>query len=78
MGIDISEKETVRNILTELRDRAFDGSTEQLAVALGRPLAEIEAVVAGSEPLDEDLEMKTRELADHRGLDLDTASPAAS
>jgi hypothetical protein len=78
MGIDVSEEESVRNILTELRDQTFDGSIEQLALALGRPVEEIEGVVDGTEPLDEDLEMKARELADHRGVELDAADESVS
>lgn len=76
--MDVTEQESVRNVLSELREKAFNGSTEELAVALGRPVEEIEAAVEGTEPLDEDLEMKALELADHRGVAVEIASSSPS
>ena len=65
------------NTMLELREKAFDANTELLAVALGRPADEIERIVQGTETMDEDLEMKIRELAGHHGVQLsnDEAEP---
>ena len=52
--------------LQELRDNAFESSDEKLALALGRPLEEIEAWFRGSLPIDSDALMKTRMLAEER------------
>src|SRR6185369_6803444 len=40
------------NILTHIRDAAFDSSDEKLALALGRPTEEIEAWTRGAEIID--------------------------
>lgn len=55
-------------ILLNLRDRAFEASNEKLALALGRPTEEIEAWNAGQEVIDDDVVMKARGIAMHRGV----------
>ena len=55
-------------ILRNLRDRAFEASDEKLALALGRPLNEVSAWNAGSELIDDDVVMKARGIAMHRGV----------
>ncbi len=55
-------------ILRNLRDRAFEASDEKLAVALGRPLDEVTAWGVGSELIDDDVVMKARGIAMHRGV----------
>ncbi|MFN2516771.1 MAG: hypothetical protein ABR556_11225 [Pyrinomonadaceae bacterium] len=55
-------------ILRNLRDRAFEASNEKLALALGRPTEEIEAWNAGQEVIDDDVVMKARGIAMHRGV----------
>ncbi len=55
-------------ILRNLRDRAFEASNEKLALALGRPTEEIEAWNAGQEFIDDDVIMKARGIAMHRGV----------
>ncbi|HEV7798153.1 MAG TPA: hypothetical protein VGO73_08365 [Pyrinomonadaceae bacterium] len=55
-------------ILRKLRDRAFEASDEKLAVALGRPIAEVAAWHAGQELIDDDVVMKARGIAMHRGV----------
>lgn len=57
-----------RAILKRLRDKAFDGSDEQLAVALGRPLEEVTGWTTGSELVDDDVLMKARGVAQERGV----------
>jgi len=60
-----------RALLRHLRDRGFDSSDEQLAVALGRPLEEVEAWTGGRAPVDDDVVMKARGIAKERGIDIE-------
>lgn len=55
-------------ILRNLRDRAFQASDEKLALALGRPTEEVAAWNAGEEVIDDDVVMKARGIAMHRGV----------
>lgn len=63
-----------QEIIRNLRDRAFGGSDEEAAVALGRPVEQIQAVISGSEPVDDDLVMKARGIALHRGVEIEESS----
>jgi hypothetical protein len=58
-------------ILRKLRDRAFDASDEKLAVALGRPVQEVVDWNAGQELIDDDVVMKARGIAMHRGVHIE-------
>lgn len=58
-------------IIRKLRDRAFEASDEKLALALGRPIEEIAAWNAGQETIDDDVIMKARGIAMHRGVHVD-------
>jgi nitrogen fixation protein FixH len=60
-----------RAILKRLRDNGFDSSDEKLAVALGRPVEEVEAWTAGMEPVDDDVIMKARGIALQRGIEVE-------
>ena len=55
-------------ILTKIKDEAFDSSDEKLALALGRPTDEIQAWTKGEQLIDSDALMKARALALERGL----------
>jgi len=55
-------------ILRNLRDRAFEASDDKLAVALGRPVQEVAAWYTGQEIIDDDVVMKARGIAMHRGV----------
>ena len=55
-------------ILRNLRDRGFESSDEKLAVALGRTAEEIQGFVSGREVIDNDIVMKARGVAMHRGI----------
>jgi plasmid maintenance system antidote protein VapI len=57
-----------RDLLENLRDAEFGGSTEETAIALGRTPEEIEDILNGGEVLDEDLAMKVRGIAQERGV----------
>lgn len=56
------------SILRTLRDRAFEASDEKLALALGRPVEELQAWNAGRETIDDDVVMKARGIAMNRGV----------
>ena len=62
-----------RAIIKRLRDKAFDGSNEQLALALGRPVEEVEGWTGGAEPVDDDVLMKARGIAQERGVEVEEA-----
>lgn len=55
-------------ILTSIRDGAFDASNEKLALALGRPTEEIEEWIGGAGTIDGDVVHKARALAIERGF----------
>jgi hypothetical protein len=57
-------------ILKTIRDAAFDSDDEKLALALGRPVEEIEAWTSGDGTIDGDVVMKARTLADKRGVEI--------
>lgn len=58
-------------ILRRLRDGGFEGDNEKLSVALGRPLEEVEAWMAGTEPPDDDIIMKSRGIAKERNIEIE-------
>jgi hypothetical protein len=60
-----------RALLKKLRDTGFDASDEQLAVALGRPVEEVQGWTGGAEPVDDDVIMKARGIAEQRGLEIE-------
>ena len=60
-----------RAILRRLRDKGFESDDAKLAVALGRPVEEVQAWTGGDAPIDDDLIMKARGIAQERGIDLE-------
>jgi len=60
-----------RAIIKRLRDKAFDGNDEQLALALGRPVEEVAGWTGGGESVDDDVLMKARGIAQERGVDVE-------
>ena len=60
-----------RALLKQLRDNGFEGSDEKLAVALGRPVEEVEAWTGGAETVDDDVIMKARGIATERGISIE-------
>jgi hypothetical protein len=67
-GTDQSE---ALQILTAIRDGAFDSSNEKLALALGRPTEEIEEWIRGEGTIDGDVVQKARALAIERGFQVE-------
>jgi hypothetical protein len=60
-----------RDILRRLRDEGFEADDQKLAVALGRPVEEVQAWTSGGAPVDDDLIMKARGIAQERGINLE-------
>jgi hypothetical protein len=60
-----------RALLKRLRDAGFAGSDEKLAIALGRPIGEVQAWTGGAEPLDDDVVMKARGIAKERRIEIE-------
>ena len=60
-----------RTLLKRLRDNGFDSSDEKLAVALGRPIEQVEAWTNGAEPVDDDVIMKARGIAQDRNIEIE-------
>ena len=60
-----------RALLKRLRDDGFEGSDEKLALALGRPVEDVEGWMGGAEPVDDDVVMKARGIAKERGIEIE-------
>ena len=61
-----------RGIIQRLRDQGFEGDDEKLAVALGRPVEQVQAWSRGDgEQVDDDIVMKARGIAKERGLNIE-------
>ncbi|HEV7798798.1 MAG TPA: hypothetical protein VGO73_11610 [Pyrinomonadaceae bacterium] len=60
-----------RALLKHLRDAGFAGSDEKLAVALGRPIEEVQGWMGAAEPVDDDVVMKARGIAKERGIEIE-------
>ena len=58
-------------LLRRLRDNGFESDDEKFAVALGRPVGEVAAWMAGSEAPDDDIIMKARGIAQERGIEIE-------
>ena len=65
-----TDQEEARAILTTLRDQGFDADNEKLAVALGRTSEQVDAMISGAETIDDDVVMKARGIAIHRGIEV--------
>ena len=65
-----TDQEEAKSILTTLRDQGFDGDNEKLAVALGRSTEQVDAMISGAETIDDDVVMKARGIAIHRGIEV--------
>jgi hypothetical protein len=54
------------NLLRRLKTEVFESSDVHVALAMGRPVEEIEAWFSGAEEIDEDAEMKIHGIAKER------------
>ena len=53
-------------LLKRLRDEVYEGSDDNLALGMGREVAEIQRWFSGEENIDEDAEMKIHGLVQQR------------
>lgn len=60
-----------RALLKRLRDDGFEGSDEKLALALGRPVEEVQGLMDDTEPADDDIIIKARGIANERGIEIE-------
>ena len=66
-----TDQEEAKSILATLRDQGFDADNEKLALALGRSIEQVEGMISGAETIDDDVVMKARGIAIHRGIEVD-------
>jgi hypothetical protein len=66
-----TDQEEAQHMLEALREQGFDGDNEKLATALGRSIEQVEAMTSGAETIDDDIVMKARGIALHRGLEIE-------
>jgi hypothetical protein len=57
-----------QKLLRNLCDKGFEGDVRRTALALGRTEGEVESMLKGEAPIDEDLEMKIKGIADEREI----------
>jgi hypothetical protein len=63
-----TDQDEAQNMLKTLRDQGFDGSDEKFAVALGTTIEQVQAMIGGTETIDDDVVMKARGIALNRGI----------
>lgn len=66
-----TDQDEAAQLLRKLRDNAFEGSDEKLALALGRPIEEIRSWLAGDETIDGDVLLKAKAMATERGASVE-------
>ena len=66
-----TDQEEAKIILTKLRDQGFDADNIKLAVALGRSIEQVAGMISGAETIDDDVVMKARGIAIHRGIEVE-------
>ena len=66
-----TDQEEAQNMLEALRDQGFDSDNEKLAKALGRTIEQVDGMIKGAETIDDDVVMKARGIALHRGIKIE-------
>ena len=66
-----TDQEEAQRMLANLRDKGFEGNNEKLAVVLGRTVEQVQAMISGAETIDDDVVMKSRGIALHRGIEIE-------
>ena len=66
-----TDQKEARRMLIALRDRGFEGDDEKLALALGRSIQQVQNWIEGTETIDDDVVMKSRGIALHRGIEIE-------
>ena len=66
-----TDQEEAQHMLEALRDQGFDSDNEKLAKALGRTIEQVDGMIKGAEMVDDDVVMKARGIALHRGIKIE-------
>jgi hypothetical protein len=66
-----TNQEDAQHMIEALRDEGFNGDNEQVAKALGRTIEQVEGMIDGTETVDDDVVMKARGIALHRGIQIE-------
>ena len=66
-----TDQEEAQHMIEALRDLGFNGDNEQVAKALGRTIEQVQGMIDGSETIDDDVVMKARGIALHRGIQIE-------
>ena len=66
-----TDQEEAQHMIEALRDEGFNGDNEQVAKALGRTIEQVEGMIDGTETVDDDVVMKARGIALHRGIQIE-------
>jgi len=66
-----TDQEQAQHMIEALRDEGFNGDNEQVAKALGRTIEQVEGMIDGTETIDDDVVMKARGIAVHRGIQIE-------
>jgi len=66
-----TDQEEAQHMLEALRDQGFDSDNEKLAKALGRTIEQVDGMIKGAEIIDDDVVMKARGIALHRGIQIE-------
>ena len=66
-----TDQQEAQGMLQTLREQRFDADNEKLALALGRTAEQVEAMISGAETIDDDVVMKAKGIAMHRGVEME-------
>ena len=66
-----TDQQQAQAMLQTLRDQGFDADNDKLAIALGRTVEQVQAMISGAETIDDDVIMKAKGIALHRGVELE-------
>ena len=66
-----TDQEEAQHMLEALRDQGFNSDNEKFAKALGRTVEQVDAMISGAETIDDDIVMKARGIALHRGVQIE-------
>jgi len=66
-----TDQEEAQHMIEALRDQGFNGDNEQVAKALGRTIEQVQGMIDGTETIDDDVIMKARGIALHRGIQIE-------
>jgi hypothetical protein len=77
-NLDDIDQTQAQQMLQDFCENGFDGLTDMAALALGRDETSIQAMLEGSEEIDEDLMAKMLGIAQERGISIGEASKHAA